>query len=76
MSFMFVCVPSAKLETSFRSMDTGVLLRGPPQGSLRNPRKPWIVVYFPGFLGYFRDVWSNIKAFGQNNVIFELLQQK
>ena len=31
---------------------------------------------FPGFFWYFRDFWSNIRVFGQNNLIFELLQQK
>ena len=40
------------------------------------PRNPWIFKYFSGFFGYFRDFWSNIRVFGQNNVIFELLQQK
>ena len=32
--------------------------------------------YFPGFFKYFQDLLSNIKAFGENNVFFELLQQK
>ena len=47
-----------------------------PQGSLGNLRKTYILTYFREFLRYFLDFWSNIKAFGQNNVIFELLQQK
>ena len=34
---------------------TGVLHRGPPQGSLGNPRKPWMFWYFPGFVRYFLD---------------------
>ena len=28
------------------------------------------------FLAYFSDFGSNIKVFGQNNVFFQLLQQK
>ena len=52
------------------------LHRGPPQGSLGNPRKPWILKYFSEFCGYFQAFWSNIKVLGQNNMIFELLQQK
>ena len=35
-----------------------------------------ILTYFCGCLKYFWDFWSNIKVFGQNNVIFEFLQQK
>ena len=31
---------------------------------------------FPVFFWYFLDFLSNIKVFGQNNLIFELLQQK
>ena len=30
----------------------------------------------PDFWGYFLDFRLNIKVFGQNNLIFELLQQK
>ena len=37
---------------------------------------PRIIWYFLGFVGYFLDFWSNIKVFGQNNMIFQLLQQK
>ena len=55
---------------------TGVLHKGPPQGSLGNPRKPWIFGYFPNFVWYFLTFLSNNKVFGRNNVIFELLQQK
>ena len=55
---------------------TGVLHRGPPQGSLGNPRKPRNFRYFSDFLRYFLDFGSNIKVVGQNNVFFELLQQK
>ena len=54
---------------------SGVLHRGPPQGSLGNPRKPLIFVYFYVFL-YFLNFLSNIKVVGQNSVIFKLLQQK
>ena len=46
---------------------------GPPHRSLGIPRN---FRESPRFLGYFRDFWSNIGVFGQNNVIFELLQQK
>ena len=49
---------------------TGVLHRGPPQGSLGNPRKPWIFVYFSGFVWYLLDFLSNIMFFFcQNQVI-------
>ena len=48
---------------------TGVLHRGPYE-TLGNPRKPTIFTYFSGFLV------KNIMAFGQNDVIFELLRQK
>ena len=44
-----------------------------PQETLGNPGF-WD--YFQGFLKCFLDFWSNIKVFGENNVIFELLQQK
>ena len=37
---------------------------------------PRIFGLFFGFWGYFQDFWSNIKVFNQNNVIFQLLQQK
>ena len=40
------------------------------------PRKPWENLYFNLFLGYFWNCGLNIKVFGQNNLIFELLQQK
>ena len=41
------------------------------------PRKPRNSRYFfSGFVKYFMDFWSNIRVFGQNNVIFELLRQK
>ena len=50
--------------------------QGSPQGSLGNPRKPWIFLYIPGFFWNFRDLLSNIMVFGQNNVIFELLRHK
>ena len=40
------------------------------------PKIPRNFREFPDFFGYVRDLWSNIKVFGQNNVIFELLQQK
>ena len=46
------------------------------KGSLGNPRKTYILIYFSEFLVYFWDFWSNIKVFGQNNVIFVFLQQK
>ena len=47
-----------------------------PQGSLGIPRNPKIFDDFFGFWGYFLIFWLNIRAFGQNNVIVELLQQK
>ena len=43
---------------------------------------PWKLVFslivglLSGFLKYFWDFWSDIRVFGQNNVFFELLQQK
>ena len=45
------------------------------QGSLGIPRNLRFFV-FVGFFKYFRDFGSNIKVIGQNNMIFELLQQK
>ena len=36
---------------------------------LGNPRKPWIFWYFSGFWRYFRDILSNTRVFGKNNVI-------
>ena len=53
--------PSSKSSTR---LSTGVLHRGPPQGSLGNPRKPWIFGYFSRFLRYFLDFLSNIRVFG------------
>ena len=47
-----------------------------PQGSLGNPRKTYILIYLLGFLGYCLDFGLNIKVFGKNNAIFELLRQK
>ena len=44
-----------------------------PQGSLGNLG---ICEFLLGFLRYFYDFLWNIRVFGQNNVIFQLLQQK
>ena len=57
----------------FLDQDPGNWVRlhiGP--GSLGIPRKP-IFTYLWWFFWYF---WLNIKVFGQNNLIFELLRQK
>ena len=43
---------------------------GPPHRSLGIPRN---FQKLPGFFKYFRDCWSNIKVFNQNNMTFELL---
>ena len=47
-----------------------------PQGSLGNPRKTFVFIYFQGFVGYFRDFGLNIKVSGQNNMFFQLLRQE
>ena len=54
-----------------------------PDCNLRQGARPLKGAYQGGFWGiclflflYFLDFWSNIRAFDQNNVIFELLQQK
>ena len=58
--------------------------QGSPQGSLGNPGFLCFLVFlyffdfmlFFGLLMYFSDFLSNINVFNENNVIFELLQQK
>ena len=44
--------------------------------TLGKPRKTYVSFVFSWFLMYFLNFPSNIKVFDQNNVFFELLQQK
>ena len=70
------CLSSQKgvhIHQTVKSSSIWVLHIGPPHRSLGIPRN---FREFPVFFEYFRDFWLNIRVFGQNNVIFELLQQK
>ena len=66
----------AQKEYQEQSATTGVLHRGPPQGSLGNPRKPWILGDFLILLWYFREFGKILRFLVKITVIFELLQQK
>ena len=65
---MYACFDS--LASSSSLLSTGL------HRALGNPRKPKNFTYFPNCFLYFWDCGSNIKVFGQNNLIVDLLRQK
>ena len=63
----------AQHNTAQPNKGTGDGIIKSPQGTLGKPRNFEIFFWI---LGYLWDLGSNIKVFGQNNVFFQLLQQK